>query len=408
MKRFNKFLALFLAVVMIVGLMPAISAAAADSDVALFESFEDWTDITAPHTVWKANGNPSVTVSDEKALDGSKSIKFSTPNQDEHHRAKLNYVVPAAVIDKMEDGAEYTFTAYYYSDGAQYKGNWEFKNVASGWASGDFALTDGQWTKLEHTFTLNKSALPNGRLTLVMGMAWNSAEKSVCDMYIDSVSLVKKYDYSSVLKELNAKDSIAMAGDVDGTGNDLVLKAGKTLDLAGYTLTVDSLSAMPGAKVIDSVGTGKIVVANDNLTLQADNGMIPIKTNAGYVLSNVKLTNNELEDDGLDDIMVYETRPSLGAANNAAYLVDGAADNGLSIIIRLTWTNESNGTTTIMDVPCSDEVIKDIYAAGSSQAIRLLVKGVDSVENLKVATVVTSTTGVTCVSDFCDYVAPVA
>ena len=126
------------------------------------------------------------------------------------------------------------------------------------------------------------------------------------------------------------------------------------------------------------------------------------------MLSNVKLTNNELEDDGLDDIMVYETRPSLGAANNAAYLVDGAADNGLSIIIRLTWTNESNGTTTTMDVPCSDEVIKDIYAVGSSQAIRLLVKGVDSVENLKVATVVTSTTGVTCVSDFCDYVAPVA
>ena len=373
---------------------------APDPNVMLDESFESWTDIVSPHNVWYANGNTSVTVSSDKAHDGTKSIKFSPPDQTQQHRAKLNYVVPDAVIDKMEDGAEYTFTAYYYSDGAKYNGNYEFKNKASGYPNGDVALTDGEWVKAELTFTLNKSELPSGKLVIVMGMGWHSKENSVGDLYIDSVSLVKKYDYNTMLEDLAAEDSVALAGNVEATGNDLVLKSGKTLDLAGYTLTVDSLSALKGANIVDTVGGGKLIVDKEDLLLQKTNSYLPVKVDGGYTFVSIK-TQHEQLDDGVENTLKYKSKPSFGSS----YLADGAADNGLSIILRLTWTNASNGTTTTMDVPCSEEIIKQVYAADSDNAFILTVKGVDNVENLKVATVVCSDTGVAVVGEALAYTA---
>lgn len=420
MKRFNKFLALFLAVVMTVGLLPAISAVAANPNVLFEEDFEDYTTLgttgsnyeTMIYEPYYGTGTGAITTEPSEVHGGSKAVKL-TPNDQKNNNWPANNTAIYAngrllmkfTKDQFEKDQVYKVTAWVKSttsshvqinlQGTPYTAMNPVYNTD----------VDNEWTQVELEFTMgDPAALTSNDIAFRIGASYGTNDPNACLM-IDDIKVFKvvPYGYQSVVDELAAGNAVLQT-DINGTGNDLVLKTGKTLDLAGYTLTVDSLSAMPGAKVIDSVGGGKIVVANDNLTLQGDNGMMPIKTNEGYVLSNVKLTNNEVEDDGLDDIMVYETRPSLGAANNAAYLADGAADNGLSIIIRLTWTNASNGTTTTMDVPCSEELIKDIY--GGTGAFRLLVKGVDGVENLKVATVITSTTGVTCVSVAQDYTAP--
>ena len=373
---------------------------APDPYIAVEDSFETWTEIAAPHSAWYPNGSAKVEVSTEKAYDGTKSIKFSTPNQDEHHRAKLNYIVPKEVIDTMEDGAKYTLTAYFYSDGAKFKGNWEIKNKPYPWPTSDVTLTDGEWVKAEYTFTLNKNEMTSSDLTLVLGMAWGSAATSDGVMYIDSVSLVKvvDYDYSDLESELATGDARLMA-DVDAAGSDLVLKSGKTLNLFGNTLIVDSLSAMPGAKVIDTVGGGKLVVIDDNLTLQADNGYMPVKTEDGYIFVTVKDQHKPLVVE--PNKLTYSTRPALEKVTSSTYLGNGAKDNGLSIIIRLTWTNTSNGTTTTMDVNCLDELVGEVYSGDNS--FELIVTGVGSVENLQVATVICSDTGVVFVGEALPY-----
>ncbi|MBE6986697.1 MAG: hypothetical protein E7433_04645 [Ruminococcaceae bacterium] len=208
--------------------------------------------------------------------------------------------------------------------------------------------------------------------------------------------------YADLMADLSDDNNAVLFAPVDGAGKDLVLKKGQTIDLAGNNLTIGCLSALKGAKVIDSVGGGKLIVEKSNLLLQKDNGYLPIEVDGGYVFSKVKLTNHMLVDDNKDNTLGYAVRPSLGVANNAAYLMDGAADNGLSIILRLSWTN-SNGTTTTMDVPCSEEKIKEVYAQGSKLAFVLTAAGADKVSNLKVATVVCSNTGVVVESEALDY-----
>ena len=111
--------------------------------------------------------------------------------------------------------------------------------------------------------------------------------------------------------------------------------------------------------------------------------------------------NHMLVDDK-DNTLVYVARPSLGVANNATYLRNGASDNGLTIIFRLSWTN-SNGATVSMDVQCSDEDIRDIYAQGSTLAFWLTATGADRVDGLTVATIVRSNTGVVVKSEALNY-----
>jgi hypothetical protein len=180
------------------------------------------------------------------------------------------------------------------------------------------------------------------------------------------------------------------------------LKKGQTIDLAGNDLTIGSLTALKGAQVIDSVGGGKLIVEKSNLLLQKDNGYLPIEVDGGYTFSEVKLVNHMLVDDNKDNTLVYVARPSLGADNNATYLRNGASDNGLTIIFRLSWTN-SNDATVSMDVQCSDEDIRDIYAQGSTLAFRLTATGADRVDGLKVATIIRSNTGVVVESEALNY-----
>jgi len=432
MKRFNKFLALFLVVVMTVGMLPAAVSAAGNSNVILDESFESWADantvITNDYSVRSGNkqttswngANPaegwSINVNEGQVLvqpvlsgaqDGNVSIKL-TPNQDfsvsTKNRAKLRYVMPAEVYAAMEDGAEYTLTVYFKGEN-ETTANIEFKTYDEAypnWPNPNVTI-GSDWTKYEYKFVLDKAknAEKNfATLELFAGIKWHADNTTIGNLYIDNVSIVKvaNYDYTTIESEL-AEGNATLQTDVDGTGNDLVLKSGKTLDLAGYTLTVDSLTALKGANIVDTVGGGLLVVDKEDLLLQKTNSYLPVKVDGGYAFVSV-LNQHEETNDEVANTLVYSSRPSLGAD----YLADGAADNGLSVIFRLTWTNASNGTTTTMDVPCSEETIKQVYTQ-SGNAFELIVTGVDAVENLKVATVVCSDTGVAVVGEALAYTA---
>ena len=188
-------------------------------------------------------------------------------------------------------------------------------------------------------------------------------------------------------------DPVALSNDVDGVGNDLVLK-GKTLDLAGNTLTVDSLSALKGADVIDSVGGGKLAVAEGNLMLQKDNEAMPVKVEGGFVFTNIY--NNTAfanTNDIANGVLGFKFKPkdAQNISDDFANYMKAADEHGLTVKVRMVWTN-SQGAETVQEYTCGDSYLAVAYADGT--ACTITVNGVDGLDNLTVYCVLVSDTGV--------------
>ena len=419
MKRFNKFLALFLAVVMTVGLLPAAVSAATDPNVIWKNDFESIT--TELGNFWSPQGwevpyfhlnnqNQGDDTSDIYTdTDGNKCIKLKATPETATWQTEYAYAIGLVAVGirpaYFTANTEYKVSARVKADAANRNTVIDVYDTAASHIlnyTTTVQTVGTEWTVVEYTFTTPADISSLGTVRFRIGYTGFYTNDANAYLMVDDfcVSKVPAYNYETMETELAAGEAKLLA-NVDGAGKDLILKSGKTLDLNGKTLTVDSLSALGGAKVKDTVGGGKVVVADGNLALQADNGYLPIKIDGGYAFSNVEKFNHEFRDAATGTLM-YAARPSLGAADNTAYLSDGAANNGLSIMIRLTWTN-SSGTTTTMDVPCSEDDIKTVYAADSTDAFVLTVTGVDGVNNLEVATVVCSDTGVVVVGDALSY-----
>ena len=202
-----------------------------------------------------------------------------------------------------------------------------------------------------------------------------------------------------------------------------------TLDLEGHKLRVISeMSYHPEADVIDSTTVlnadktdfeteGRLIVpvaivSGDKAVLAAGNSYLPIRIaeesteeESSYILINTvkmqQLTEPEMNADGS---MTFRFRPSLGskAVNESYFGTDGAADEDLSIGMRLTYTSVSTDedgnevtTTKYMDLIYTDELVLTAYA--TNQLFRLTVDGVDlyfEAYDMSITSVLISETGV--------------
>jgi len=226
MKTSKRFLSLLLAVIMVGNLMfsgvSATTGDASDSNVIMSESFESWagvtTEITSVYSVsgsttsWNGataaegwsisaqNGRVLIQPALGSAQDGNVSIKLTpdAANTGSMNRAKLQYRMPQSVYDKMEHGAEYTFTVYF--KGTAPKGNYEVKTYVPGvtnWPNSDVVISN-QWAKTEYVFTLDKET-PNpaagvSTMDIFIGIPWHAAGTYTGELYIDNVSIVKTQD----------------------------------------------------------------------------------------------------------------------------------------------------------------------------------------------------------------------
>ena len=223
MKKSKRFLSLLLAVAMVMGLMlSGVSATtvASDSNVIMSESFESWasaaTEITSDYSVaggatsWNGataaegwaisaqNGSVLVQPALNGAQDGNVSMKLTLgTDTTTMNRAKLQYRMPQSVYDKMEHGAEYTFTVYFKGTA---KGNYEVKTFVPGvtnWPNKDVVISN-EWAKTEYKFTLDKET-PNPAagvttMDIFIGIPWHAAGALSGELYIDNVSIVKTKD----------------------------------------------------------------------------------------------------------------------------------------------------------------------------------------------------------------------
>lgn len=425
MKRFNKFLALLLALVLTVGLLPAAVSAAEYSRVILDEDFENATslpftsgDLTLSHVVYYNSGEATIT-------DGAVKLTATEHNNADWHLSdwgmgKVQIQIPGS---KFEVGATYTVRAKYKSShpttsngnaGVRatitvqdnpYSKNIIVQNVFIG----------QEWTVLEYTFVMTEDLSAKGVL-FKFGSDYylpaDTTEDTYQDYYllVDDISITKfvPYGYQSVVDELAAGNAVLQT-DVDGTGNDLVLKSGSTLDLAGYTLTVDSLAALKGANVIDSVGGGKLV-AYDGVSLDKGNTYVPVKDGSGYVF--YQAFANTSEKAGLTagvNSLSYADKPTLKTNEQGenvanALFANGAADNGISLVYRLSWTVE--GKTVTMDVAFSDADIIAAHTLNAENQYSLIrLNATNVVDGATVSTVLVSDLGVEYVVNTATYTA---
>ena len=178
------------------------------------------------------------------------------------------------------------------------------------------------------------------------------------DVVLDKLpcgAMVGGSHYGTVEQALAA----AKPGDVvtlvaDAEAGNLFVPVGVTLDLAEYSLTVDYLFGVKSAFLTGTPEKATLNVAQENLIL-GQNGYVNAK--GQYVLPIWDPANNCFQfslfvvntdtskgrgmkiDEEKEEIRFQFKHQATTALNNRL-LADGASDNELSIIIRLSWTND--------------------------------------------------------------------
>ena len=208
---------------------------------------------------------------------------------------------------------------------------------------------------------------------------------------------------SGALAEAGSGDTVQVLADV--TENTvLVVMGGVTLDLNGHKLGAIGLVAFTGNHVIDSASAkaGRLTV--NGLSLTKDNKHTPIKTDDGYLFTEMNQMWTKMESCGLNDDgtgeFEYRFKATLPNSLHNTLFSDGAVDNEISMSAIIEWTEENKDGMQIFDY--SDDFVKQVYS-GSGLAFSLKVTGVnvEKYTNLKVRFVVQSTvTGVEAYSDY--------
>ena len=265
------------------------------------------------------------------------------------------------------------------------------------------------------TFT----ALNSGRVTFVVEhvYTYGSSDVALCtqpiSLNIHSGRIMIEKD-----GEITYYDTLAAAFEAAESGNVVKLvadhtesavtlaKAGVVLDLNGKKLTVDTIFAVKGTSIVDtSDRLGRLVVNNTAVIQDTENAYDNDKYIAMHLTEDddantyafvpviIQAKASELN----DSEMSVKTRPvvDMGIASETTAMTNeifgnGILDNGLSVKVRVSWT-DSNGSMRVQELAFSDTIVMNAYSDG--KAIAMNMSGVPSAEDLTVTVVVASSIG---------------
>lgn len=178
-----------------------------------------------------------------------------------------------------------------------------------------------------------------------------------------------------------------------------MITKGITLDLNGKTLTAGHVVVFAGNHIVDNstAKTGLLKVEKSNLVLAKDNAQMPIWNGAdGYVFATLTLDGYYKTKSVTADTFEGAFRPSFKKVHNA-FFADGAADNDVQFIIRMSWTN-TDGKAATQELVYTDDLIQDVY--GMNKQFTIAVSGFEGFTNFKIECVVESVTGVQAAATF--------
>lgn len=230
-----------------------------------------------------------------------------------------------------------------------------------------------------------------------------------------TVAKIGNSEYKSVAKALaNAAsgDTVIMVADSDESGKTLVIPAGVTLNLQGYTLTAERVVGVDGSYLAattktNTVAGGKLVVDIDNLEL----AKAPFINTAGssstapifvlpvwdtiqncYVFSRIRTNHRGFSVE--NDTLNYEFGTTAENYANKTLFIDGSANNRIQFALHVSW--ERNGATYNLEFIFSEESVASVASGGHVFTVTitgLSSMGLTDLTTLKVTPVVISGSG---------------
>ena len=206
-------------------------------------------------------------------------------------------------------------------------------------------------------------------------------------------------DLTEALEAAEAGQTVLLLADC--TAGTVLVTPGVCLDLNGFELTAAYAVGFDTAHIIDSLGTGCLVTALDNVVLDENNSMIPFYNGRGYVFAKVGFAVRQDTAYTGEGIRVN----AVAAPQNmdaVELLKDGAADNNIRLMLLLTWdTADGTGTQKFL---FNDAVAAQVYSSNAGtvnkygKMFSMVITGFENIENLQAKMVIVSGTNAEVVS----------
>ena len=180
--------------------------------------------------------------------------------------------------------------------------------------------------------------------------------------------------------EAGATVKLLQAASVDT----LLLSGGITLDLNGQELTADQLVAIKNTHIIDSTnGQALVKIARDSVSVQNTNAQLLLwdAEAGGYRFVEVSLSQQAERKENGDGYFHFYIQGSDANCALQQALVDGGADNGVYVQVKLVWTDVS-GNVAQRTFVYSEELVAMYAENWTTREFRLTVTGMENVQQL--------------------------
>ena len=219
-------------------------------------------------------------------------------------------------------------------------------------------------------------------------------------------AIAKIVNTESVTYYETVKDAldVAKSGDMvimlanDNTNQLALVPSGVTLDLNGKILDASYFIGVNGSQVMDSVESatqrGRINANLKYVTFAKDNTYIPVMTDTGYLLAKPFTFHDGGKTPEYGDTTDLLFRPVTGSGYINSLFKDekGMSDNGLSVVVRLTWLAPDGKNTRSQDFKYNDAMVSEVYSLGKGFTFR--VSGLSKYKNMNLEILIISNTGV--------------
>ena len=178
----------------------------------------------------------------------------------------------------------------------------------------------------------------------------------------------------------------------------VTVPAGVFLDLYGYTLTADSVTAaFDGTRIMDSKGNGLLAVLPENVTMVHAGNKLPVKTENGIQLAEVTY-KRELSEVN-ENQYKFRFHFTQEAKSLLAQAMTEAGGTDVKLIIKVFYKNAA-GEDCVKTVEVSKELIDKYTSAWGKKQFVVTITGTKNITNLSCVVSVESI-GVGVNSDTC-------
>lgn len=191
------------------------------------------------------------------------------------------------------------------------------------------------------------------------------------------------YSLEDALSAVKMGDTISLMSDV--TAEDLILPFCVSIDLNGYTLTVDSILTYSSNAIVDSSETvsGLLIINNvDGNMLSDDNVQLPVYDHAsgGYRFFAINVISHAVT-------RINTNAPKVWfkiQAENFEQLYDLiSAGSEMSIKLKMTWDGQTEETYAVADLAFT-KLWADSYCANQNVYVTVTMDGLEGITNVVV------------------------